>query len=82
MKKYTNITNAMSRVEFEDHVQFLRRGQSVTNDLKTVKVPKGILVEDVTPTKPAEKKPTKVKEIKAKSTKSIETKAKGTKKPK
>ena len=62
MKKYTNTTNAMSRVEFEDHVQFLRRGQSVTNDLKTVSVAKGILVEDVTPAK-------KVAETKPKSTK-------------
>lgn len=47
MKKYTNITNTLLRVEFEDHVQFLRRGQSVTNALKTVKVPEGILVENL-----------------------------------
>jgi len=47
MKKYINITDRMLCVEFEDHGQFLSRGQSVTNNLKTKNVPEGILVEDV-----------------------------------
>lgn len=75
MKKYTNTANVMSRVEFEDHVQFLRRGQSVTNDLKALKMSKSILVEDLTPTK-------KVAEAKPKKVKAAETKVKTPKKPK
>lgn len=47
MKKYTNITHEMLCVEFKGVGQFLTRGQSITNDLETIKVPKGILVEDV-----------------------------------
>jgi len=64
MKKYTNITNAMSRVEFEDHVQFLRRGQSVTNALKTKRVPEGILVEDLKVETPKVETKTKTKRVK------------------
>jgi len=47
MKKYTNTTHNMLCVEFEGVAQFLCRVQSVTNDLPTIKVPKGILVEDL-----------------------------------
>jgi len=75
MKKYTNMDSQMQCVEFEGNMdsqmqcvefegvaQFLRRGQSVTNDLKTIRVPKGVLVEDVDETKqPEAKKTTKKK---------------------
>jgi len=74
MKKYTNITNAMVCVEFEGVAQFLRRGQSVTNDLKVIKLPKSVLVEDLTPTKVIKTK-TAVK-------KTTETKPKSIKKAK
>lgn len=47
MKKYTNTSNAMVCVEFKGSAQFLRRGQSVTNDLETIRVPEGVLVEEV-----------------------------------
>ena len=59
MKKYTNIDTQMLCVEFEGLAQFLRRGQSITNDLKTIRVPKGILVEDVVESAPEVKKSTK-----------------------
>jgi len=58
MKKYTNMDSQMQCVEFEGVAQFLRRGQSVTNDLKTIRVPKGVLVEDVVETKQSETKKT------------------------
>lgn len=47
MKKYTNTSDRMMCVEFEGTAQFLSRGQSITNDLITIRVPDGILVEDL-----------------------------------
>lgn len=64
MKKYTNVTDRMLCVEFEGTAQFLRRGQSVTNALKTKRVPDGILVEDLGGETPKAEVKTKTKRVK------------------
>ena len=47
MKKYQNVSQFMSFVEFETHTQFLRRGQSVVTDEKATRVPDEIEIIDI-----------------------------------
>ena len=55
MKKYTNVSNEMRCVVFEDgSSQFLMRGQSIVSDKPTKIVEKGIKVTNVRKSKKIE----------------------------
>lgn len=57
MKKFTNMSNELRVVRFEDgNSQFLMRGQSIQSDKKVKHVQDGIRVSDVS--KPRAKKST------------------------
>lgn len=49
MKKYQNIGKMVGTVQFEDHTQFLSRGQYIESDKTVIRVSKGIEIIDLEP---------------------------------